>query len=281
MTTLKEVPQNENPELQKFVDSQIADILPIEQTSIELKAKADGTNVDSDETLTEAVKLRKEITSHISSTAKKRLEMTRPLDNVKDQLIAGERRVLAPAEEAKSSLGQKIMSYEEAKAEAARKEQARVDAIISNFAVSGAIQTKKITNIDERGKDVKEYYAHLPEADQQLPQIKLAFTKAINDLLDARAILSKAQVDADQAERDRLTRNAAEIEAAAEVESAERQQAKSAPKAGIKTVTRFRVVNHLVVPREYCLVDQALIRAAIAGGVTEIPGVEIYQERSF
>lgn len=273
--------QNDNAQLlQQFVDKELEQISPFEQVSIDLKTRAEGTQIRTDEELAEAVKLRKEITGHISSTGKLRLELTRPINKVVDQFIAGERKVLAPAEEAKSTLGQKIMAYEEVKAEAARKEQARIDEIIGHFTVREALNTKKITPIDTRGAEIKAYYAALPEADQEIPQIKLAFTQAINQLLETRQILSKAKEDAAAAERARLTRKANEAEAAAAVQ-AEAKTAPKAPKTGIKMVTKVTLVDPLLVPREYCEPNMAMIREAVANGVTEIPGISITQERSF
>lgn len=271
--------KNDNALLQQFVDTEIEQITPLEQKSIELKAKADSTNVDSDAALAEAVKLRKEITSHITSTGKFRLEITRPLDNVKDQFIQGERKVLAAAEEAKVELGKKIMTYEEEKAAAARKEAARIDEIISNFTVREALQTKKITVIDERGKALKTFYGELPETDQEIPQVKLAFTQAINELLETRSILSKAQVDEAQAARDKAIRKAKEIEAAAAVQS-ETKKAVAAPKTGVRTRQVITVTEPALVPREYCEPNMTMIRSAIDAGVT-IPGVTVTQERSF
>lgn len=272
--------KNDNALLQQFVDTEIEQITPLEQKSIELKAKADSTNVDSDAALAEAVKLRKEITSHITSTGKFRLEITRPLDNVKDQFIQGERKVLAAAEEAKVELGKKIMTYEEEKAAAARKEAARIDEIISNFTVREALQTKKITVIDERGKALKTFYGELPETDQEIPQVKLAFTQAINELLETRSILSKAQVDEAQAARDKAIRKAKEIEAAAAVQS-ETKKAVAAPKTGVRMRTVVTVTDPAAVPREYCDPNITRIREAIEAGVKTIPGVTVTQERSF
>lgn len=270
---------NENT-LQQFVDTQLEQISPLEKVSIDLKTRAEGTQIRTDEELAEAVKLRKEITGHISSTGKFRLELTRPLDKVKDQFITGERKVLAPAEEAKSTLGQKIMAYEEVKAEAARKEQARIDEIITHFEVREALNTKKITPIDTRGAEIKAYYAALPETDQEIPQVKLAFTQAINQLLETRQILSKAKEDEAAAERARLTRKANEAEAAAAVQ-AETKAAPKAPKTGIKMVQKVTLVDPLLVPREYCEPNMAMIREAVANGVKEIPGISITMERSF
>lgn len=277
---MTEVEKNENALLQQFVDTEIEQISPLEKTSLELKAKVDATNVDSDEALAEAVKLRKEITGHINGTGKLRLEITRPLDNVKAQFIEGERKVLAAAEEAKTDLGKKILDYEEIKAEEARKEQARVNEIISKFDVQEAVRSKKITVIDERGKELKAYYGELSETDQETGSIKLAFTQAINELLETRSILSKAQVDEAQAARDKALRKAKEIEAQAAVQS-EAKHKVAAPKTGVRTREVITVTDPTLVPREYCEPNMTLIRSAVEAGVKDIPGVTITQERSF
>lgn len=273
------IEKNDNALLQQFVDTELEQISPLEQKSIALKAQADGTNVDDDNALAEAVKLRKEITTHITSTSKLRLDITRPLDNVKAQFIEGERRVLAAAEEAKTDLGKKIMTYEEHKAELARQEEARVSEIISHFDVSEAVRSKKITVIDERGKELNTFYSELMEQDQEIPRLKLAFTQAINELLETRAILSKAQVDEAQAARDKAIRKAKEIEAAAAVQS-ETKKAVAAPKTGVRTRQVITVTEPALVPREYCEPNMTMIRSAIDAGVT-IPGVTVTQERSF
>lgn len=274
------IEKNENPLLQQFVDNELVQISPLEQKSIELKTKVDSTDVTDDKTLAEAVKLRKEITSHITGTGKLRLEITRPLDNVKAQFIEGERRVLEQAEAAKVEIGKKIMTYEEQKAEEARQEAARIDEIIRNFDVSEALRTKKITVIDERGAELKKFYGELLETDQENPRLKLAFTQAINELLETRSILSKAQVDEAQAARDRAIRKAKEIEAAAAVQS-ETKKAVAAPKTGVRTREVITITDPALVPRAYCEPNMQMIREAVAAGVKEIPGVTITQERSF
>lgn len=47
-----------------------------------------------------------------------------------------------------------------------------------------------------------------------------------------------------------------------------------------KKIWKFRLVNGDEVPREYMMVNETAIRRAIADGIHEIPGVEIYQEES-
>lgn len=46
----------------------------------------------------------------------------------------------------------------------------------------------------------------------------------------------------------------------------------------IRKVWKFDVLDDEMVPREYLVVDEKLIRAAVAGGAREIPGVRIYQD---
>ena len=278
---MTDIAKNDNEFLQQFVDTELVQISPLEQKSLELKAQADSTTVEDDKSLAAAVKLRKEITTHITSTGKLRLEITRPLDNVKAQFIEGERRVLEQAEVAKADLGKKIVTYEEEQAEIARKEQARIDEIIGHFDVSEAVRSKKITVIDERGAALKAYYGELMETDQEIPRLKLAFTQAINELLETRSILSKAQVDEAQAARDKAIRKAKELEASAAVESEQRHEAKAAPKTGTRVRQVITITSPADVPRAYCEPDMKLIREAIEAGVKDIPGVTVTEEKSF
>ncbi|MFA6048245.1 MAG: hypothetical protein WC737_05570 [Parcubacteria group bacterium] len=45
-----------------------------------------------------------------------------------------------------------------------------------------------------------------------------------------------------------------------------------------RTVTKFEVTDEALVPREYLMVDERLVRKAVTGGAREIPGVRIYDE---
>lgn len=48
--------------------------------------------------------------------------------------------------------------------------------------------------------------------------------------------------------------------------------------ATAQTVWRHEVTDPAAVPRQYLMVNEAAIKAAIAGGVREIPGVRIFEE---
>jgi len=134
--------------------------------------------------------------------------------------------------------------------------------------------------------------------------------KRINDLfrgyaapLDRADATLRAKVSAYRAEQERIRREEAErLRKLAEKEQArlERQAAKKGvpapppipvptPPAPPKTVAgeygsmtarkewRFDIVDEAQVPRQYLVVDEARIRAAIRAGIREIPGVRIYQ----
>ena len=248
-------------QLQEYVDSQVATISPFKVKSQELLEQAKAKEVTDDATAKEAVAIRKLITSHRTEVKNARLAITRNFDSVKSQFIDAEKDVLAPAEEALENISQKVLAYQEEQERLAKEEAARVDAICAKFATNAkSLRSQKAC--DERGAELKQVFAELPEADQSHAEIKLAFTKAINELLTRKDELTTAERD--------------------EAEAAKAAKAqKPAVKSGIKTKTVFTVTNPELVPRYLCEPSDKLIREAIANGLREIPGVEIREEKSF
>ena len=127
---------------------------------------------------------------------------------------------------------------------------------------------------------MKQIFAELPEADQNHAEIKLAFTKAINELLTRKDELTTAERDEAEAAKLAAQRKREQEIAEAEAAKAAKTQ-KPAVKSGIKTKTVFTVINPELVPRSLCEPSDKLIREAIANGLREIPGVEIREEKSF
>lgn len=248
-------------QLQEYVDSQVATISPFKIKSQELLEQAKAKEVTDDATAKEAVAIRKLITSHRTEVKNARLAITRNFDSVKSQFIDAEKDVLAPAEEALENISQKILAYQEEQERLAKQEAARVEAICAKFATNAkSLRSQKAC--DEKGAELKQIFAELPEADQNHAEIKLAFTKAINELLTRKDELTTAERD--------------EAEAAKAAKSQ-----KPAVKSGIKTKTVFTVTNPELVPRYLCEPSDKLIREAIANGLREIPGIEIREEKSF
>jgi hypothetical protein len=58
------------------------------------------------------------------------------------------------------------------------------------------------------------------------------------------------------------------------------QEAVAPSVAGVSTsvVWRFEVVDPAAVPREFLVVDEVAVRAAIRGGRRDIPGLRIYDD---
>lgn len=227
-------------QLQEYVDSQVATISPFKIKSQELLEQAKAKEVTDDATAKEAVAIRKLITSHRTEVKNARLAIARNL---------------------------------------AREEAARVEAICAKFEVNAkSLRSQKAC--DEKGAELKQIFAELPEADQNHAEIKLAFTKAINSLLTRKDELTNAERDAaEQAKIEAQRKREQEI---AEAEAAKAAKAqKPAVKSGIKTKTVFTVINPELVPRSLCEPSDKLIREAIANGLREIPGVEVREEKSF
>ena len=265
-------------QLQEYVDSQVATISPFKVKSQELLEQAKAKEITDDATAKEAVAIRKLITSHRTEVKNARLAITRNFDSVKSQFIDAEKDVLAPAEEALENISQKILAYQEEQERLAREEAARVDAICAKFDTNAkSLRSQKAC--DEKGAELKQIFADLPEADQNHAEIKLAFTKSINELLTRKDELTIAERD--EAEAAKLAAQRKREQEIAEAEAAKAAKSQPAVKSGIKTKTVFTVTNPELVPRYLCEPSDKLIREAIANGLREIPGVEIREEKSF
>lgn len=177
------------------------------------------------------------------------------------------------------NISQKILAYQEEQERLAKEEAARIDSICAKFATNAkSLRSQKAC--DERGAELKQAFAELPEADQNHAEIKLAFTKAINELLTRKDELTTAERDEAEAAKLAAQRKREQEIAEAEAAKAAKSQ-KPAVKSGIKTKTVFTVTNPELVPRYLCEPSDKLIREAIANGLREIPGVEIREEKSF
>jgi hypothetical protein len=65
----------------------------------------------------------------------------------------------------------------------------------------------------------------------------------------------------------------------AEIKSQEKEIEATAIK-GVRVTWKSEITNEALVPREYLIVDQKKINAAIAAGARDIPGVRIFEETS-
>lgn len=300
--------------LQTFEDKMLKQVSPLEQKSLELLEKATDQEVFDDVTLAQAVAVKKEINAHSKLVKDSRLALTRPLDEMKKLIMSKESEVMLPLDKAKANVADKILTYEEELERLRQIEIDRVNQILEIISVS-AWSLKTAVEVDYRGKEIKDAFAKLSEADQNNADIKLAFRTSIDSLTTRktnleeeerqrvererlakeaekqsveRAALDKerAAIEAKerelQADRERQQRELErqELEAkATEQRKTEAAAEKARPKSNIATVTEFEIETPSIVDRIYCSPDSVKIRQAIKDGTTKIAGVRIFQTK--
>lgn len=280
---MSETGKNTETMLQPYVATQVEQITRFEKKSDALKNEAEAIEINDASALKAALDKRKEINSHIKEVSETRLSITREFDKVKTQFTDAEKRVLKPADEAKSEIGKKILDYEDEQERLRVAEANRVQEIIAKFATN-VRSFRTLKSVDERGAELKAIYAELPEADQSNGEIKIAFTQTIVSLGERKDEIRTAEVDAAEAAKIAAKRRRQVAMAEQEADDKAKADAKKAvpvAKTGVRIRTKFKIVDPIEVPLEYCVPSEALIRKAIDNGVTDIPGVEITQERSF
>ena len=206
-------------QLEKFEQKQVAQISALQVASNELKVRADGVVISDDDSLKEANALIKEINAHKSDVKAKRLALTKPLNNVIDQLIAKEKEVLLPLDEGKTEVSDKIITYSE---EVERKRIAEINRVndivgdLEHFA-SSFMETPE--EVDMNGAGLKEAFEKLPEADKNNPSIKVAFMSTVGKLTDRKnAIIEEQRAEA---ERVRQAEEQKKLDAEREKQTAE------------------------------------------------------------
>lgn len=284
--------------LEQFGEQQLAIISPLEARSLALKGAAELMVVTDIVGLNTAIALKRDLNAHAKAVKDLRLEITRPLDKVKDLFTAKEKEILAPVDEGKAILEKKVLDYEAEQERLRQIEDKRIADIVHQ--VESIYKTGMTENQIETGRAAaKKMIAELPETDKTIPKVNLAFltlsnrlTERANDLEvekqrakkqkledEATKIENEKREIAARAERQRI--EAAEIEAA---KAAAREEA-ARPKAGIREETRFEIEEESLVPREWCSPDEKKIRAWIKenGQLIEagigLAGVRIWKEK--
>lgn len=305
--------------LQQFEDKMLTEVSPLEQKSVELKAKVEAQPVENDQDLAKAVALKKEITAHNKLVSDTRLTLTRPLDDMKKTIINREREILLPLDQARAEISEKILTYEEKLEAERRAEEQRVGRIVES--IEGVFRygmtREQVAEAKEKLATIK---GGIAESDAKLSQVQLAFTVVSNKFEDRLAAIKeeeeraeaqrkldeqakkqseeRAQLEREkaevaekerkiQAEKERLEREKqrkAEEEKAEEERKAQETADKARVKTGARTRLVFNITDPTLVPREFCSPDEKKIRAYIQDHkdtvMTDgIAGVEIRQER--
>lgn len=301
--------------LLKFEEKMLKEVSPLEVKSRELLAKSKAIKeVKDNATLASAVAIKKEINAHGKLIKDMRLELTRPLDDLKKQIMAKETEVTLPLEQAKTDISEKILTYEEEQERIKQEEENRVNEIKASLEVN-VYSLTTIEIIESEGKRIKDIYAKLDPSDAENMVIKLAFKGSVDSLIGRKTAIEEEERQ--RLERERLAKEAEKMSAEraelerqkAEVERKEREvqaekerqmrelerqaleaealkQAKEEakadkekPKSNIATITEFEIENESLVDRIFCSPDNVKIRQAIKEGMTEIAGVRIFQTK--
>lgn len=280
---------SDNTTLTKVEETMVAEISPLQATSVALYEKAKGQAVTSQQTMAAAVAIKKQITAHRTMVNQTRLGITRQFDAVKKAIMDKEAEVLDPLDKAQAEIGSKILAYEEELAREREEEQIRVNALVQAVSVGDLYSLTTVTQINSQGAKIKEAYAKMPPEDRNNGEVKLAFTQSINRLTERKdelvAAASEAKISAEQkkaAEAERKEREAEEqraSQAAYEERVAREREEKSKVKAGVRTVTEVEVENADLVPRAFCSPDLVKVRAAVKAHADDelfsIPGIKI------
>ncbi len=282
-------------------DGSLEEISPLMARSLDLQKQAEEIIVTDTESLKQAIDIKKQITAYRKEVQDKRLEITRPINDVVSQFITKEKEITLPLDKGQTAIGEKVMEYEREQERIRREEEERVSKIVERFTVTQD-QVYKLSNVDtvqDEGERFKKLYGELPDADQKLPAVKLAFTESINRLADRRQyLIEKAereaeaarlaeiskQQDAERAELEaqRLANEKKEREIAAEKERMEREAQRKADedaaeaarkeqekadktrvKTGVRMTIQFEIGNDMLVPRSLCEPSDKLIREYI------------------
>ena len=288
----------------------LAKIYPIESMANGYLADANKIIITDNITLKTATTLKKNISSFLTASKESRLEWTEPYRNLVSAINAKAELVLEPAVTAKDLVTKLIVAHEAKIAEELAIEVKRVLTIVEVFIFSKVKPTID-ENIEMKEK-VTDYFNTLSEADQENPDIKQAcfnlFALINSKILELQEEvarkeeaerLAKMQKEQDavtiaqEQERQRLAkiqrdldvekRRLADIQInqALETERLEKAEEESKVKrvaTGIRTYTKFRIIDANLIPREYCEPSDSLINQAIKQGVT-VPGIETYQEK--
>lgn len=300
----------ENQALTKAEETMVAEISPFQKKSNALYEQALSVEVKDEKSLAAAVALKKEITSHRTFVKDVRLGITRKIDDLKKAIMNKEDEVLLPLDKAQTDVGEKILHYQEEQERIRAAEQARVDTLVNSVSMGDPYGLKTVEAVDTKAAEYKKVHETMAEADRELPDVKLAYTQTVNKLADRRAYIleeirqaevraeqekkskeqseAQAKIDEERAaneakerkiqdEKDRLEREKqrkADEEAAEEARKKRERDEKNTVKTGVRTVTTIEITNPELVPRQYCVPSESLIREAVKAGV-EVPGVTV------
>lgn len=270
-------------QLQTYIEREVATISPLKQRSTALKKQVTDLVVNDSESVETAKALRKDLIAHEKDVENMRKDVTRQLDDVKKTLIAAERDVLAPAVEAKTELGKKVVAYEEELERQAAAEKERVDKIITALVENDGVhiyQIRSLKALDLYEGKFETRIKHLKDEDAKLAQVISIIADVRTAIGEQRDKIRRLDAESNEAKRNDLERQAEQQRAEKEARAAEKSQTVAAPKTGSRVRMTFEIVNPDQIPRELCVPSETLIRNFInENNLEHLDGVLIKRER--
>jgi len=284
-------------------------ISPILIESNKFLEEIKNTKITNEETYSAGAKIKKEVTAFLNSAKEKRLEITKPVRDLVTAINSKAEESLAPATEAKGIIIAEILAYEEILAEQKRAEALRI-AKINEVFILGKVKETVSLNL-EMSRKIEAYFKTLAPLDQQNPEIKqacqsllqrvnaeisiikereaqkaeaerLAILKAQNDIEATKIALIQQEQAKKQRDIEAEARRLKDLEISQKLEAEKLREEKilpTAPKTGMRTYTKFEIIDANLVPREFCSPDPVLINQALKSGIKEIEGLRIYTEK--
>jgi len=282
-------------------------ISPIKESSLFYKSQADKITIISDQIqYINSVKLKKEITTFINNSEKTRKEITKPILDFKKRIDDLASDSLTPAIESKEKITKLILDYETEQERLKQIERKRILELCKTFEI-GMPRNTVVENEEMKGR-IDTYFASLDKKDQENPDVKIAASDLIarinqkiilieqeeankreaEKLLEIaksqekenlELALKQAKIDQEKREQEAEDRRLKDeqIKQMLENERLEKEKSDNLKMAtGMRTYTKFEILDPFLVPREYCEPSDKLINQAIKEGKTEISGIRIF-----
>lgn len=200
--------------------------------------------VTDEDSAQKALIVGKELSAMIKLVEAKGTELKAPLNKKVKEIIAYEKSLIALLEEGKNHIKSELVAREKILEEKRREEFRKAE--------------------EARKKAEAEAVAKLQEAKQESETVAMFMSptevKKAEIVATAEAERTMVQLHTDH--------------------SAAKKEIASLKVAGARRRWVFEITDAKLVPREYLTVEEKLVRAAVAAGAREIPGVRIFEETS-
>ena len=247
------------------------------------------TNVAS---IKKAEDIKKRANEVIKSVNGDKTLITGKLTKIIQDINLVAREVINPAETAKLNIQEKLLAFQEEQDRIKEEEEQEIQNKIDNIRTMD-IEELNLYNVDKSNNDPRVLKA-IEDRGIELERIEREEIEKKRQADERKKLEEQAKIQS--AEKTKLDEERLALEQEKrELEELKKKNEEDAKLAetpalakpveetkvkGIRTTMKCSIFEPDLVPREYCSPDQSKIRAAIKLGVTVIPGIRIYKEKS-